>query len=92
MDIGKIQLEERLSMMEKKLQLITLIDMPAVIVIGLALFSKFDDDPGALHPILADADIVNSALVIAIPWAVIYAYKSVKQSIEINKLKKIINK
>ena len=90
MNIEKQEADDRLKVIQKKLMYIGLYDAPAMIVIGLALFSKFGhDDPASIHPLLADADIVNGALAIAIPWALFCAYKSIKLSLEADKLKKL---
>lgn len=87
MDSEKQQATYRLKMIEKKMLLLGLYDAPAMVIIGLGLFSKFGHEPASLHPLLADANVVNSALAIAIPWALICAYQSVKLAKEASKLK-----
>lgn len=91
MDLEKQQAEDRLKVIEKKMKYLGLYDAPAMLVIGLGMFSKFGDDPASLHPLLADTNLVDGALAIAIPWALVCAYKSVKLSLEVNKLKKVIS-
>ncbi len=88
MDFEKQPLEDRLKVVEKKIKYVGLIDAPAMIVIGLGMLSKFGHNPESLHPLLADSNVVNGALAIAVPWAIICAYKSVRLSLEVNKLKK----
>ncbi|PKG37240.1 hypothetical protein [Psychromonas sp. Urea-02u-13] len=91
MDLEKQQAKERLKVLEKKMKFLGLYDAPAMLVIGLGLFSKFGHDPASLHPLLADTNLVNGALAIAVPWALICAYKSVKLSLEAHKLKKLVS-
>jgi len=88
MDIEKQQADDRLKIVKKKLLFLRLYDAPAMIVIGLGLYSKFGDDPASVHPLLADANVVNGALAIVIPWTLICTYKSVKLSLEAGKLQK----
>ena len=90
MDLEKQRATDRLKVIESKMKLLGLYDAPAMIVIGLGLFSKFGHEPESLHPLLADANVVNGALAIAIPWAMICAYKSITLSLEANKVKKLI--
>ena len=87
MDFKQKQSEDRLKVIEKKLKYIGLYNAPAMIVIALGLFSKFVLDPGALHPLLADANVVNNALILAVPWAIYNAYKATVLSLEANKIK-----
>ena len=87
MDLEK-QHTDRLKVIEKKMKLIGLYNAPSMIVIGLGLFSKFDHDPGALHPLLTNSNLVNGALALALPWALYNAYKLLKLSLELSKLNK----
>ena len=91
MDFEKQQLEARLKVVKKQINYINIIDAPAMVIIGLGLFSKFGEDPGSLHPIFTDSNIVNGALAIAVPWAVFCGYKSIKLAIEASKLTNKIN-
>ena len=91
MDLEKQQAKDRLKIIEKKMKYLGLYDAPAMIVIGLGMLSKFGPDPASLHPLLADANLVDGALAIAIPWALVCAYKSVKLFLEAHKLKKVVS-
>ena len=91
MNLEKQRATDRLTVIEKKTKYLGLYNAPAMIVIGLGMFSKFVPDPGALHPLLENANVVNNALTIAIPWALVTAYISVKLSVEAYKLKKVIS-
>ena len=86
MNFEKIQLEERLKKIEKKMKLINLVNTPAMLVIVLGLFSLFSKNTQALHPLLANVSFVNTALIIALPWTVICTFKTIKLAIESNKL------
>ena len=86
MDFEKVQLEERLKEVEKKMKLTNLVNTPAMLVIVLGGFSIFSERTQALHPLLADASLVNTALIIALPWTAICTFKTVKLAIESNKL------
>ena len=92
MDFEKIQLEEQLKEVEKKIKFTSIVNAPAMLVIGLGLFSKFGKNPESLHPLLANESVVNIALVIAVPWAAICIIKSVKLVLESNKLIKQLSK
>jgi len=82
------QQKENIKKLEKKIKYLNIIDAPAMIVIGLGMFSKLNHDPASLHPLLENSNLVNGALAIAVPWAVICGYKSIKLSLEVYKLKK----
>ncbi|MFT6927105.1 MAG: hypothetical protein ACJAZP_002734 [Psychromonas sp.] len=87
----KKQLEERLKIVEKEIRHIPLINLPAMVVIGLSLYAKLGHNPELLHPLFTNSNVVNGALAIAIPWAVFCAYKSRKLSSEASELKKKLN-
>ena len=86
MDFEKVQLEERLKKVEKKMKFTNLVNTPAMLVIVLGLFSIFSEKTQALHPFLANTSLVNTALIIALPWTAICTFKTVKLAIESNKL------
>lgn len=91
MNLEQKQATDRLKVIEKKTMYLGLYNAPAMVIIGLGMFAKFAPDPAALHPFLANENIVDNALKIAIPWALFTAYKSVKLSLEAYKLKKVLS-
>ncbi|MPY23934.1 hypothetical protein FM037_14370 [Shewanella psychropiezotolerans] len=88
MQYERDQLENRLKENENKLKRLSWYDFPAMLVIGLGLFSKFGDNPESLHPLLADSSVVNTALAIAVPWAAFCTFQTIKLALENNKIKK----
>ena len=56
--------EKELSELDKKLLTINIIDFPALVLVALGLFGKFTDDPGSMHPILANTTVTTGMLVV----------------------------
>jgi len=90
MNLEQKQAADRLKVIQKKTIYLGLYNAPAMLVIGLGMFAKFAPEPESLHPLLADVNLVENALTIAVPWALITAYKSVKLSLEAHKLRKVV--
>ena len=88
MDFEKVQLEERLKVVEKKMKFTNLVNTPAMLVIVLGVFSLFSENTQSLYPWLANESLVYKALIIALPWTAICSFKAVKLAIESNKLTK----
>jgi len=91
MNLEQKQAADRLKVIQKKTIYLGLYNAPAMLVIGLGMFAKFAPEPESLHPLLADVNLVENALTIAVPWALITAYKSVKLSLEAHKLRKVVD-
>ena len=71
----------------KKVTTIAIIDMPASVMIGLGLYGKFAADGDAFHPLLNDAVIINSLLILGGVIMSFCACKLVLLTIQKNKLK-----
>ena len=87
MDSNRVQVEEQLKAVQIKLVLMLILNVPASSVMGLCLFAKFGVHFEYSRPLLSDASIVNTILLVAIPLAVFCSFRVSKLSKKFEELK-----
>jgi len=83
MDLSKATALEDI---KKKMTTVAIIDMPASVMLGLGLYGKFAANGNAFHPMLNNADVVNSLLILGGAIMSFCAFKFVSLTIQKNKL------
>jgi len=56
--------EEKLKALDKELVKIGVMEMPAIVLLGLGLYGRFAAKGEAFHPLLNDGTVVNSLLTV----------------------------
>jgi hypothetical protein len=82
--------EAEIQAIDKKIMMVSIMDAPGSILVGLALYSKFATNGDAFHPLLNDPDVVNSMIVLGgviMAWG---AYKILTLSQAKRKLAKML--
>ena len=56
--------QEELQRLDKRLKMISVIDAPGAILVGLGLYGKFNKEGKAFHPLLDDSAITTGMLIV----------------------------
>lgn len=56
--------QQHIANINKKITLFSILDFPAVLALGIGLFSKYGSQGQELHPLLNDSTVANSLIVV----------------------------
>ena len=73
-----LDIEQRKKEIDKKIVMVSLIDMPGSILVGLGLYAKFAANGNAFHPLLNNESTVNIMLAVGGAIMLWGAYQAIK--------------